>query len=134
MSFTARERSRQQSRLNSRGLARDVQTRLSTSRPGRSVTAFVDRHRAELLALLVSDGDTRRATVAALAPIFRGAVTTTDVFERTLSGSDIERLDRLVAVVRERASEPLSGDVAILQALIKGARDRSIGEVLEIAT
>lgn len=132
-SFTGRERSRVRSRLASRGIARDVQARLHASQRGRTLATFADRHRAELLALLVRDGDTRRGAAAALRPLLAGAVTSTDVLAHTLTKLDLDRIDKLTRTVSAGASEELRKDLAKIQALAAGATGRSVAEVLEIA-
>jgi hypothetical protein len=81
-SFTLRERRRRRATRFHGGLTGDLQARVKTSLRGRGVLSFVDRHRGELLTLLVKDGDTRRAMAAALRPILVGAITTDDVLGR----------------------------------------------------
>lgn len=133
VSFTTRERHRRRSRRLHSGLARDVQRRLMTTRRGRLLTDTVARHRAELLALLVLDGDVRRGTVAALRPILKGSTTTTSVLAHRLTDGDLHRLEDLATEVARKGSEDLRSAVDSLRALGQGARGRSVGEIVDVA-
>jgi len=115
-----------------RGLARDVQTRLATSRSGRLITQFVDAHRAELVTLLAKDGDVRRATVAAFKPLLAGATTTTEVLQRVFTKEDLARLDRLAREVSGKAGSRLKRALAPINALKGTAERKSIAKVLGI--
>ncbi len=130
--FTLRERQRRRSRSFHTGLTLDLQKRLLTSMRGRSLISFINRHRSELLTLLVKDGDTRRAMVAALRPIFVGAITTSDVLERKLTEQDIKRLDNLAAVGARKGSDLFCESLKVLHALFDGAVNRSLAEILRI--
>jgi len=112
------------------GLARDVEARLRGSRRGRAVVDFVDRQRAELMSLLVGDGDVRRSTVDALRPLLRGAVTTDHVLNRELERRDIDRVERLADVVEKRASEKLRKAIAPLRALLPLGKGKSLAALL----
>lgn len=128
--FTLGDRRHAAARRFHGGLARDVQARLGASRRGRRVNRFVDRHRTELLPLLARDGDARRATVAALAPILAGATTSTDVLERCLTGEDLDRLERLARVVGDKTGGRLRSALGMLRSLVRRAEGRSIASVL----
>ena len=114
------------------GISRDMQKRLDTSRRGRVATAFVDRHRAELLSMLTKDGDIRRATVASIQPLVAGATTTTDVLERVLTERDLAKIDKLTKEVSRRASRRLQLDLRALRALRSRAEGKSIAEIVGI--
>lgn len=131
--FTNRERQRRRTHQFHAGLANDLRKRVMTSRRGRGLLKFIERHRGELLTLAVRDGDTRRSMVAALRPLFVGAITTTDVLRRTLTEQDIKRLDKLAAVLASTGSSHLCESLKVLQALLDGATDRTLAEILEIA-
>lgn len=115
-----------------RGLARDVEKRLSTSRTGRLITEFVDSHRAELVTLLAKDGDVRRATVAAFKPLLAGATTTTEVLERVFTKEDLKRLDRLAREVLSKSTGKLKRALGPINALQRTAERKSIAKVLGI--
>ena len=91
-----------------RGFARDVQRRLGGSPTGRQIVAFVDRHRAELLSMMLTSGDARRATVRALRPILRGVTTTDRLFGHVLGSEDMERVGLAFDTVAKSASTALA--------------------------
>lgn len=130
--FTARERQRQRSHRFHTGLTLDLQKRFLRSHRCRGVIAFINRHRSELMTLVVTDGDMRRAMVAALRPILLGAITTTDVLKRRLSGHDIERLNKLIEVGNSKGSPSFRKSLKVLHALLDGGEGRSLNEILEI--
>ncbi len=113
------------------GLARDVQRRLRTSTTGREMVGFVDRHRAELLATLVTSGDARPAIVAALRPILRGATTTDGVFSYVLRLEDLERVGRAFDIVSRSASKALADDIRRLRRKLDGRANETVGVVVE---
>jgi hypothetical protein len=131
-SFTTREQRRRRSRRLHSGLSRDVHRRLLATQRGRRLTETVARHRGELLSLLVSDGDVRRATVSALRPILKGATTTTSVLARRLSQQDVRRLEHLAQEVARKGSPQLRQAIESLRTLGEGAQGRSLAEVFEI--
>lgn len=114
------------------GISSDLQKRLGTSRRGRIITGFVDRHRGELLNMLVKDGDIRRATVAALRPLVAGATTTTDVLERTITATDLRRLYELAREVSRRSSGKLRTTLKMLIALRSKAEGKTLANILQI--
>lgn len=114
------------------GISRDFQKRLDTSRRGRVITGFVDRHRSELLNMLSKDGDIRRATVAALRPLVAGATTTTDVLERTITATDLRRLDKLAREVSRRSSGKLRTTLKMLRVLRSKAEGKTLANILQI--
>lgn len=130
--FVKKERRRRRGRTLHGGIAREIQRRLLTTERGRLLTGLVDVHRAELLTLLATDGDVRRATVAALQPILAGAITTTDVFGRVLSGKDLVRIDKLIAEVSRKAGPKLRGAMKPLVELRQKAEGKSLAQVFGI--
>ncbi len=128
--FNARERGRQRSRRFHTGLTLDLQKRIITGTRGRGLIRFVNRHRSELMALVVQDGDARRAIVAALRPILAGAITTDDVLAHRLSASETARLHALVALGDSKGSAELRKSLRVLAEMLDGAAGRSVGEVL----
>jgi hypothetical protein len=130
--FAHRERVRQRSRRFHTGLTLDLRKRLTTSSRGRSLLAFIDRHRSELLTLLIKDGDTRRALTAALRPILVGADTTSDVLRRSVTEADIARLDKLIALAAGKGSSAFSKSLKAVAAFFKDAAGKSLAESLEI--
>ncbi len=113
------------------GLARDVQQRLRASEVGREIVAFVDRHRAELLWTLVANGDARRAAVAALRPILRGATTTNGVFGYVLRADDHDRVGRAFDAATKSASKALAADIRRLRRKLDGRIDDTVGAIIE---
>lgn len=99
------------------GISRDMQKRLMTSERGRVLADFVRQNRAELLTLFAKDGDVRRASLSAIKPLVRGAVTTTEVLERNVTGEDLERLERLSRELERRAGPKLREGLERLRAL-----------------
>jgi hypothetical protein len=133
-SFARKERGRLRERRFYAGISRDMQKRLRISERGRLITDFVDQNRAELLTLFAKDGDVRRATVAALRPLVAGALTTTEVLERTLSADDLERLDRLSRELLGKGGPRLQAAVQQLVALRPKAEGLTLACALEIKT
>jgi hypothetical protein len=130
--FTLRERGRERAVRFHSGLTGDLQARIMTSVRGRGVVSFITQHRGELLTLMVKDGDTRRAMVAALRPLLVGAITTDDVLARRLTTDDVHRLERLGQVVSGKGSESLQRSIEVLHRLLDGAAGRSLFEILEL--
>lgn len=130
--FTRKDRWKAAARLPARGLSRDVQTRLRTTRKGRTLTDAVDLHRGELLTMLTRNGDVRRAAVAALRPLTKGAVTTRDVFRHIVTEDDVERFERLADAVEHAASDDVRNVVAELRTLTVEARGTTLGELFGI--
>jgi hypothetical protein len=130
--FVRRERRWRRGRKLHRGIAREIQRRLQTTERGRLLTDLVDVHRAELLTLLVTDGDVRRATIVALEPILAGAVTTSDVFDRVLDGRDLEQIDRLVREVSRKAGPKLRDALKPLVELRQKAQGKRLAQVFGI--
>lgn len=114
-----------------KGLARDVQRRLRDSQTGRQIVAFVDRHRAELLSMLLINGDARRSTVAALRPILRGATTTDRVFAYILGSEDLERVGLALDTVAKSGSKALATDILRLRRKLAGRVNESVGAIIE---
>lgn len=113
------------------GLARDVQSRLRNSDTGRRIVELVDRHRAELLSMLLTKGDVRRSVVAALRPILRGALTTDGVFAHVIGTEDLERVDRAIEAATRLGSEDLASGIRSLRKTLDGRAGESIGGVIE---
>jgi hypothetical protein len=117
------------------GISRDLQGRLKTTTRGRQMVDFVDKHRGELLDLLVHNADIRRATVATVRPLVAGAVTTTDVFDRTLTNRDITSLKKLAKELRRSASgRKLKTSLKMLESLTNRAGGKKIGQIFGIKT
>ncbi|MFW6195442.1 MAG: hypothetical protein ACOC5M_02860 [Chloroflexota bacterium] len=129
-SFTSRERARRRSGRFHSGLALDLQGRLLESRRGRALVRFVNRHRDELLTLVVRHGDTRRSMVAALRPLLAGAVITSEILDRRLDSGDIEGLERLGRVLDTAGSEQLSRSIQVLRRMLEGGEGRSLADLL----
>jgi hypothetical protein len=125
-----RRRSAAASRFHD-GLARDVQRRLRDSKVGRQIVDFVDRHRAELLMLLLRRGDVRRSAVRALRPILRGAITTDGVFAHVLGGADLERVEAALDLTTRDASKRLAADIGKLRRRLDGRVGDSIAAIVE---
>ncbi len=130
--FVRKERSRYRARHFYAGISRDLQKRLDTSRRGKVITGFVDRHRSEFLTMLSKDGDIRRATVAALKPLLAGATTTTDVLERAMTATDLRRLDRLAREVSRKSSRKLRTTLKMVRALRQKAEGKTLANILQI--
>jgi hypothetical protein len=128
--FTSRERQRQQHFHI--GLTHDLQKRLLTSHRGRGIISLINRHRSELMTLLVHDGDTRRSLVSALRPILVGAITTTDVLEHRLTEGEVRQLRKLINVGNRTGSASLRKSLKSIQGLLDGAPGQTLAEVLGI--
>ncbi|WP_156251069.1 hypothetical protein [Pseudactinotalea terrae] len=115
-----------------RGLARDVQSRLQGAAKGRVLTDAVDTHRGELLTMLAKDGDVRRAALSALRPITGTAVTTDDVLGRVLGSEDVERLSKLAEIVDRRASNDLRAVLRELRDMLDRSEGRSLAQVFGV--
>lgn len=115
-----------------RGLARDVQARLATTKQGRVLTGAVDTHRGELLTLLAKDGDVRRSALAALRPVTGHKVTTGEVLATVLDEEQAARFARLADAVAEKASPDLAAVVDELRGMLAKADGRTLGEVFGI--
>jgi hypothetical protein len=111
-----------------------MQQRLKSSRRGRMLTEFVERHPADLLNMLLTDGDVRRATISALQPILAGATTTTDVLTRVIAGDDARRLDKMSEEVLRKASPQLRRALRPLMALNKHAEGKSLARIFGLKT
>lgn len=127
--FSAKVRGRASALNPVRGLSRDVQTRLQTTKKGRVLTDAVDTHRGELLTLLAKDGDVRRAAVAALRPVTKSAVTSDEVLHTVLTDDRIEQFERLADTVVRKASPPLRNVIGELRELAGEARGATLGQV-----
>lgn len=132
--FNTPERHARNFRRLQGGLARDVQNRLRCSELGRQVISFVDRYRAELLTMLVRDGDVRRATISTLRPLLKGSITTDDVLLRKLCSADIERIERLIKAIEKQASKPLLIALKALPFFATNIFDKSLAEILNLNT
>jgi len=126
-----RRRTRWQTLRLHAGFARDVQRRLRTSQTGGQIADFVDRHRAELLSMLISKGDVRRAAIAALRPLLRGATTTDRLFGYVLRADDLERVGRALDAASNAGSKALAGDIRRLRRKLEGRVNDSVGAVIE---
>jgi hypothetical protein len=131
-SFVRKERRDHRSRFFYAGFARDIQSRIVSSKRGRIVTDFVDRHRAELLMLLAKDRDVRRATVAAIKPLVAGATTTTEVLERVLTERDIKSFELVAREVGRKSGRKLQGTLKMVRALSDKAAGKSLAGILDI--
>jgi hypothetical protein len=132
LAFVRKERSKYRARSFYSGISRDIQKRLMTSERGRVITDFVDQNRAELLTLLTTDGDIRRATVAAIRPLVAGATTTTDVLERAVTAEDLERLEKLGRELARKGGPRLQEALERLMALRPEAEGESLARILKI--
>lgn len=130
--FAARERRLFGAHRLMRGYARDVQGVVLGSRRGRDLDTVISAHRAELLSLLATNGDVRRATVAALRPLMSGAVTTRDLLARVVTGEDVERMSRLASEVEQRSTRDLASAVKRFRGWAEDAPGKSIGDVLGV--
>lgn len=79
------------------GIARDFEARLDQSRTGTKALDVLRDRRVDVVQVL-SDGDGHRATVAALAPLLCGKVTTDQVLEHRLTASDVDRFREVMRV------------------------------------
>lgn len=130
--FTSRERGRERARRFHTGLTLDLQKRIITGQRGRGLIRFVNRHRSELMAFVVKDGDVRRALVAALRPVLAGAITTEDVLDHRLSAAEVSRMQDLLALGDSKGSTELRKSLKVLAEMLDGAAGKSVGEVLGV--
>lgn len=99
------------------------------SSAGRQVTDFVQTMRADLFQLVVHNGDVRRATVHALGPILRGAVTVDQLFQRRLSRDDIDRLDLMFDTWLRQGPDRLAPAVKLLRSYFKLTDGQTIADL-----
>jgi hypothetical protein len=130
--YTAPERRRHRTGRLHTGLTLDLQKRFLISLRGRAFIRLINRHQSELLTLVVTKGDFRRALLTALRPILRGAVTTTDVLERRLDKQDLDRLNRALDVVDTQGSPEFRKSLRFVRALLLEAEGRSLSEIFRI--
>ena len=114
------------------GISRDVQKRLLTSDRGRAINDVVHKHRATLMDLVVKDGDVRRAAMAALRPLAKGAMTTDELLSRALKVEDVDRLEALARMVTAKGGRALSVALEPLTPLLDDARGKRLADILEI--
>ena len=79
------------------GFAQDFEKRIQESRLGSEALTLFRNNRHNIVKFLM-DGDGWRSTVAALAPILDGKVTTDDVLEHRITSSDLENAHRVMKV------------------------------------
>jgi hypothetical protein len=115
------------------GLAREVQQRLRGSQTGRYIVDLVDRHRAELLSLLLRNGNVRRSAVGALRPILRGAITSDRVFAHILDKKDLARIELAIDEVMKSGSQSLATDIRKLRKRLnlKSRLNESVQAIIE---
>lgn len=116
------------SRMPMKGMARHVEKQMVQTKNGRQIAELLDRHRADVIGLLL-DPDGWRASVAALQPILADKVTSFELVEHRVTQADIRNLERVVAVAEKRRPD-LKPLIALAALLLKRAEGRSIGELL----
>jgi hypothetical protein len=127
--FTSRRASAVTPRFTA-GLARDVQAHLLETEAGRVIADFVHMSRGELMQMLVSNGDVRRAAIHALRPVLRNTVTVDQLFDRKLTTDDVSRLKLLVDTTVKSASGKLQAALQPMRALLKKADGAKFGDIL----
>jgi hypothetical protein len=132
--FTGAERRTRASTRLTAGLARDVERRLMESSPGREVASLVRRHRHEIFARLIRQGDFRRAVTEALAPVLRGARTSDDVFGHVIDDDDLDRIARVQVILRREGLKDLADEVGAMAVAVRKAVGKRLGEFLGIET
>lgn len=116
------------SRMLKKGMARHVEKQLVQTRNGREIADLLDRHRADVVGLLL-DPDGWRASVAALQPLLSDKVTSFELTEHRITQTDIRNLERVIAVAQKRRPD-LKPLIALAGTLLRNAEGRSIGELL----
>lgn len=112
-----------------RGMARDVERRLRTTRVGDELVAAVHEHRVGLTRL-VFDRETRRALGAAAAPFVEGIWTADELLRRQVTEEDLTRFQRVVRMAEERRPE-LEPLLERLNRLFEDLPGRSLADVMQ---
>ena len=103
-----------------------LRERLRGTELGLSLLEIVDRHRAELVSLLIKDLKLRAAAVDVLRPMFGGAGPLSDVLDRPVAAEVDRATRRLADLIRKKGSGHLSGavDACLRQfpAVVDGSR------------
>lgn len=113
-----------------RGMARDVQARLRTTKGGSEIADFVQGFRSSLLQLLVTKGDVRRAAAHALRPILGRSITVDRLLARKLDEEDVRRLALLFETVERHGPEDLAGHLAPFRRKLERAEGHAIRELI----
>ena len=130
--LTSAERNRRAGRLLTAGLARSVERRLLETGPGRNLSDLVRTHRHDIFLRLLRSGDFRRAATDALMPVLRGARTSDDVFSRTLTKKDAERIQSFLKIARREGLKDLEKAVEDLPISRKSAIGKRVGTLLKL--
>lgn len=111
-----------------RGIARDVERRLCTTRAGNELVAAIHEHRVGLVRLILDRG-TRRAIAAAAAPFVDGIWTAEELLGRQVTDDDISRFHRLVRMAEDQRPE-LRPLLEVLNRIIEELPGRSLIDVM----
>ena len=84
------------------GIARDFENRIQGTRVGAKVSGTLRKCRVDVARILLN-GDGWRVTVAALAPILAGKVTTDAVLQHRMTGADVKNFRNALQVARRLA-------------------------------
>jgi hypothetical protein len=132
--FTGTERRTRAATRVTAGLARDVERRLMEGDAGRKVVALVRRHRHPILARLIRQGDFRRAVTAALAPVLRSACTSDDVLGHVLDVADLERIDRVRAILKREGLQDLADEIGAMARAVRPSVGRPLRDILGVGS
>jgi hypothetical protein len=130
--FTGAERRTRAATRVTAGLARDVERRLMESDAGREVAALVRRHRHPILTRLIRQGDLRRAVTEALTPVLKGARTSDDVFDYVIDDDDLNRIERVQAILKREGLKDIAEEVGAMAIAVKKAVGKRLGDILGI--
>lgn len=111
------------------GISREVEARLKTTERGRMVVSAIRKMRGDVMQLAVTSGDVRRMAAAAIGPVVVGATTVDQLFARTLSASDTERLGQLLDLIDRKSNALVKSATAVLRRVLKYSAGKTIADL-----
>jgi hypothetical protein len=113
-----------------KGISREVEARLNTTKRGSVVAGAVRKMRGDLMQLTLADGDLRRMAAVAIGPIVAGAITVDQLFARNLSANDSERLGQLFDLMDRLGNARVKSATADLRRVFTDTAGKTIGDLL----
>lgn len=112
-----------------RGMARDIEKRLQTTRAGSELVAAVHEHRVGVVRLAF-DRETRRALAAAAAPFAESIWTPDELLRRRVTEEDLSRFRRVMRLAEDRRPE-LGPLLERLNSILEALPGRSLADVMQ---
>jgi hypothetical protein len=97
-----------------------------------SVLTAETRHRHPILTRLIRQGDLRRAVTEALTPVLKGARTSDDVFDYVIDDDDLNRIERVQAILKREGLKDIAEEVGAMAIAVKKAVGKRLGDILGI--